>query len=282
MAHYGLPPFRSAWGKLDELRVKLGKGVPFQALSGTQPPHIKKAILEKLLLDVKTLRSIELSSNRPNTFYATHQIVGELADFRNLDFLVPGNCGLDIRLRKTIVFHDNSSEASDAALYLDRRLPVAFRDKGIIRHYHGGMSKEYLTFVYEDFQKADGKCRILHATEGASTGLDISDIEVVIQYGITRDVPTTLQRGGRGGRTASVKAIFLIMYEPWVMNIELTDDPVQYTSDPDYPNGGELGKHSTKNARTGTAMVKLIQSTETCIRKFWAEYLNDTSPAGMF
>jgi hypothetical protein len=34
---YGLPAFRPAWGKLGELRVKLGKNVVFQALSGTHP-----------------------------------------------------------------------------------------------------------------------------------------------------------------------------------------------------------------------------------------------------
>jgi hypothetical protein len=31
------------------------------------------------------------------------------------------------------------------------------------------MSKDYLTLVYDDFQQPDGACRILHATEGAST-----------------------------------------------------------------------------------------------------------------
>ena len=230
MDHYGLPAFRDAWGRLAEFRIKLGKGVPVQALSGTQPPHIKKAIIEQLLFDETKLCSIKLSSNRANTVYAMHPIVGELSDFRNLDFLVPENCPEDICLSKTIVFHDDSDEASKAALYIDRRLPVCLQNKGIVQHYHGGMSKDYLTEVYDDFKKADGVCRILHATEGASTacsfffffsfisdlstqGLDIADINTVVQYGITRDVPTTLQRGGRGGRTPSAEAIFLIMYE---------------------------------------------------------------------
>ena len=39
---YGLPAFRPAWGQLGEVRIKLGKVVAFQALSGTQPAHIKK------------------------------------------------------------------------------------------------------------------------------------------------------------------------------------------------------------------------------------------------
>lgn len=69
-------------------------------------------------------------------------------------------------------------------------------------HYHGGMSKEYLTEVYEDFGYPAGVCQILHATEGASCknsifaticfslifcliqGLDIifMDVVAVVQY----------------------------------------------------------------------------------------------------
>lgn len=169
MEHYGLPAFRSAWGRLGEFRIKLGKDVAVQALSGTQPPHIKQAIISHLRFDETRLCSIKLSSNRANTAYATHPIIGELSDFRNLNFLVPDNCPVDIQLPKTIIFHDDSDEAANAALYVDRRLPTSLQDKGIVRHYHGGMSKDYLTSVYDDFKKADGICRILHATEGAST-----------------------------------------------------------------------------------------------------------------
>jgi hypothetical protein len=31
------------------------------------------------------------------------------------------------------------------------------------------MSKRYLTKVYDNFSQQDGTCKILHATEGAST-----------------------------------------------------------------------------------------------------------------
>ena len=154
---------------LGEFRIKLGKGVVFQALSGTQPAHIKKAIIDQLLFDENTLCSIKLSSNRPNMGYATHAIVGNLSDFRNLDFLVPDPYPDEFRLPKTLVFHDNVNECTAAAVYLNDRLPKLLRGKGLVKHYHGGMSKEYLTLVYDDFQQPDGACRILHATEGAST-----------------------------------------------------------------------------------------------------------------
>jgi superfamily II DNA helicase RecQ len=166
---YGLPAFRPAWGQLGEFRIKLGKGVVFQALSGTQPPHIKKTIIDRLLFDEKNLCNIKRSSNRPNMGYATHAIVGNLSDFRNLDFLVPEPYPDDFLLPKTLVFHDNVNECTAAAVYLNDRLPKSLRSKGLVKHYHGGMSKEYLTLVYDDFQQRNGACRILHATEGAST-----------------------------------------------------------------------------------------------------------------
>jgi hypothetical protein len=51
---YGLAVLRPAWGKLGEFRVKLGKDVVFQTLSGTQPKHIKKKLLNTCSLMKKT------------------------------------------------------------------------------------------------------------------------------------------------------------------------------------------------------------------------------------
>lgn len=169
MEHYGLPAFRSPWSRLGEVRIKLRKDLTVQALSGTQPPHIKKVIQKSLLFNDSKLCSIKLSSNRPNTAYATHPITGDLSDFRNLDFLVPDPYPDGYVLPKTLVFHDSIDGATGAARYTRRRLPEHLRNKGTIKHYHGRMSKEYLTDTFDDFSKPDGNCRILHAMEGAST-----------------------------------------------------------------------------------------------------------------
>ena len=166
---YGSSAFRLAWGQLAEFHIKLGKSIVFQALSGTQPNHIPKKIIEHLLFDEKKLCTIKLSSNRLNMVYATHPIVGPLSDFRNLNFLVPEPYPADFQLLKTLVFHDNLDECTAAAVYLNDRLPQPLHSKGLVKHYHSGMSKEYLTLVYDDFKQPDGACKILHATEEAST-----------------------------------------------------------------------------------------------------------------
>ena len=169
LQHYGLLAFRPAWARIGEFRIKLGSRVPLQALSGTQPPHIKSAIITNLLFDETWLCSVKLTSNRPNIVYANHPIVNSLSDFQNLDFLVPRPYPAGWILPKTIVFHDSIDQAAQAALYHTRRLPESLHKKGLIMHYHGVMSKEYLTEVYEDFSDPNGNCRMLHTTEGTLT-----------------------------------------------------------------------------------------------------------------
>jgi len=120
----------------------------------------------------------------------------------------------------------------------------------------------------------------LYLSNDKKQELDISDIEVVIQYGVPRDVPTALQRGGHGGRSKTGQAIFLIMYEPWVMDIDLSVvDVTLAVSDPDHPTVAKLSKTSNKKERTGMAMIKIIQSKD-CPRGMYAQYLGDESPDG--
>ena len=99
---------------------------------------------------------------------------------------------------------------------------------------------------------------------------------------MTRDVPTTLQRSGRGGRSLTGEAIFLLMYEPWAKSINLAAAEVDTTSDPDHPNIPKLTIHSTKQAHTGVAMLKIVQFEQECLRQLFATYLKDTMSHGMY
>jgi hypothetical protein len=103
--------------------------------------------------------------------YETHPIVGDLSYFCNLDFLIQDPYPVGLQFPKTLVFHDNVDECTAAATHVNNRLPKALRSRGIVKHYHGGISKEYLTQLYDEFSKLDSSCRIIHATEGASTVL---------------------------------------------------------------------------------------------------------------
>jgi len=168
---YGQPAFRPAWGNLGELRLLLPKNIPFQAFSGTLPPHITHCVTEKLLFPSDYV-TISLTSNRPNITYATHPIIGSLSNFRNLQFLVPehGDQAFDPKvIPKTIIFHDNVQEAANAANYLNSLFPETMRHSRFVKHYHSKMSADYLECTFQDFALPDGTTRILCTTSGAST-----------------------------------------------------------------------------------------------------------------
>ncbi|KAJ7845810.1 P-loop containing nucleoside triphosphate hydrolase protein [Mycena olivaceomarginata] len=268
LPHYGLPAFRPAWGGLNELRLRLPKGTPVQAHSGTLPPHIKSAVIEHLNFNPSTFLSLKLSTNRPNIVYVTHRIVGSLSDFRNLDFLISNPF---THIIKTVVYHDDTQQCADAVAFNERRLPPELRNTGLIRHYHGGMSKAYLQHVFDDFSNPKGTCKILHTTEGASTGLHVDDIVAVVDYGVTQKKLTALHRAGRGGRRGQM-AVYLCMAEPWAYSASLDDN----STDPDRPIVGHLTKYSRKPARTGLAMVKYVRS-KVCLRELIRQYLADES-----
>ncbi|KAF8989364.1 hypothetical protein BDQ17DRAFT_1256900, partial [Cyathus striatus] len=169
LPHYGLHVFCPAWGCFGELCVQLHHKTPFQVLSGTQPPHIRKAIIANLQLKPLRLSSVILSCNCPDISYAIHQITNSLSDYRNLDFLIPNPYPVGFTLCKTIVFHDSIQSTQDASIYMNGLLPLGLQYGGIVQHYYSAMSTKYLKIVFKDFANPAGTCRVLHAMEGAST-----------------------------------------------------------------------------------------------------------------
>ncbi|KAF8452791.1 P-loop containing nucleoside triphosphate hydrolase protein [Boletus edulis BED1] len=262
LPHHGEDAFRPAYGKLGELRVFLPKGTPFQMLSATLPPHILSTIKEQLMISSDYLE-IRLSTNRPNITYATIPLVGGLRNFQNLNLLLLREFHPPMAIPKTLIFHDCKQDATDAAAYLNTRLPL-----NIWNH-------EYLQQTFEDFSSPNGTCRILHATAGASVGLNIRGVLIVIQYGLCKNMAEAAQRAGRAVRDPGLHGLYLAMVEPWALGLTLAEDQ-QSASDPDRPYAGMVKKNASKQDRTSYASLRFAQS-QTCLRKFFAEYLDDRS-----
>ncbi|KZT18814.1 P-loop containing nucleoside triphosphate hydrolase protein, partial [Neolentinus lepideus HHB14362 ss-1] len=271
---YGEKAFRPAYGCLGKMRAILGNKTVFQLLSAMFPCHVLAAA--KLSIDMAPdVTVFQGPLLRSNLAFATMPLIGNLENFSNLDFLTPMVYDPAKPVPKTLVFVDNRSLADRIAVYLNNNSPSVLRNRGFARHYHSGMSREYLDSTYEAFASPDGNCKILVATSGAATGIDIRDVTTVVQYGICPNMADALQRGGRAGRDDKISALFLTMIEDWVYEFEISE--LDDSADPDVPVNTKL---PGKDSRVGRCAVRYAQ-TKTCLRKFWAIYLGDESAAGL-
>lgn len=110
-------------------------------------------------------------------------------------------------------------------------------------------------------------------------GLDVQGVMIVIQYGIPKNLSEALQRGGRAVRDGQLWGLYLMMIETWALEANLTDEHND-TNDPDKPYTiTALKKNPSKRDRTGCAVLRYVQS-KTCLREFFAKYLNDQTPTG--
>ena len=140
-ALYGLNAFRSAWGRLDELKALLPASIIWAVYSATFPPHILKAVENKVLHPNYVY--IHTSSNRPNITYATHQVIETIEDPRNYECFLPLPENFNINEQPhVLIFVDDTKLTDKIALHLNSCLPVQYRGKDVVRHYHSKMSKE--------------------------------------------------------------------------------------------------------------------------------------------
>lgn len=107
-------------------------------------------------------------------------------------------------------------------------------------------------------------------------GLDIQGVRIVIQYGLCKNMAELAQRAGRAARDPNSSGLFLVMVEPFALN--LASDSLN-RPDPDEPCAGKLKKNSSKQDRTSVASIRYVQS-KTCLRDNFAGYLGDKSLQG--
>ncbi len=127
-----------------------------------------KAIESKVLSPAYV--HLTVSSNRPNTTYATHCVPTNIHDWRNYTCFVKKPFDLALQPR-VLIFIQNMTDTVNIARELDQYLPPEYHNKGIVKHYHGSMSPAYLEETHRSFASANGSCRILVATSAESTVL---------------------------------------------------------------------------------------------------------------
>jgi ATP-dependent Lhr-like helicase len=177
---------------LERLEALVGRGVQRVGLSATQKPldEIGRFLVgpgrECALVDAGAFRRLELAIEVPPSPLST------VCSHEQWDEIYTRMAALIREHRTTLVFVNTRKMAERIAAQLTRLL-----GEDAVSSHHGSLSRER-RFDAEQRLKA-GRLRALVATASLELGIDIGEVDLVIQVGATRSIATLLQRVGRAG-----------------------------------------------------------------------------------
>ncbi len=117
------------------------------------------------------------------------------------------------------LIHDITRSSRSTLIFTNTRdtaelLGYKVREKGMswVEVHHGSLSFNVRKKVEEDFK--NGRIKAVIATSSLELGIDIGDIEIVMQYGSPRQAVRLVQRAGRSGHRIGLVSKGIIIAEP--------------------------------------------------------------------
>ena len=148
-------------------------------------------------------------------------------------------------------------------LKLDVLLPASFRQSFRLLKVHGKTSQLQRKAAYQRF--VDLKCGVLLTTDLAARGLDIPDVDFVIQYDPPQDPKAFVHRIGRTarmGRNGIALAYLMPNEDTYVHFLKQKSVPIRETpklEGPDVPNGVECLEGIRKRSLQDRALMESAQ-----------------------
>ena len=177
---------------LERLDALAGRQVQRVGLSATQKPleevgrFLVGAGRECTLVDAGTFRELDLAVEVPPSPLST------VCSHEQWEEIYVRMAELVREHRTTLVFVNTRKMAERIAAQLTRLL-----GEEAVTSHHGSLSRARRLDAEERLKT--GKLRALVATASLELGIDIGDVDLVIQVGATRSIATFLQRVGRSG-----------------------------------------------------------------------------------
>ncbi|KAM6504004.1 P-loop containing nucleoside triphosphate hydrolase protein [Amanita muscaria] len=199
--------FRPEYGELGRLRWLIPSHIPFHVVSATMPTLVFNDVKAKLMLRPSAI-IIHRSNDRPNISFVVEKMqysarsMLDLKRVLQLDGTTPP--------KKFMVFVNKRRESEEMAKWEWENLLPHLKEK--IVWFHSGMSPEFHEDAIQRLQA--GEIWGLMCTDAAGLGLDITDIEIVIQWRYVPSLCTLAQRMGRGARKPSIGAIAIYLVKP--------------------------------------------------------------------
>ncbi|VEU80446.1 DEAD/DEAH box helicase [Haploplasma axanthum] len=185
---------------------------------------VKQVILLSATLDKKILDTInkyikdpvyieeEVSSNiikeKQKYLKVNKNKTSELFNFINRE-----------QVKSAIIFCNTKDKVEEVYEFLSN-------ERMLIKRLHGDLDQRVRTKAITDFK--EGKIRYLVATDVAARGIDVSEIEYVINYQIPKDLKTYIHRVGRTGRMGKKGLTLAILSEEEISSFEKKMNEIDY------------------------------------------------------
>jgi ATP-dependent helicase YprA (DUF1998 family) len=218
--------FRPHYRNIGLLRTRFPRA-PIMACSATLPEATLSYIHKSLHLETPTVLC-DMPTDRTNISLFTAPIErGQLQTRAPLLELVPTEAATwdpgssepewdPMDIPKTLVFIDDRMACCTLKTELINKFPDAVRGlaQGIVCEYHRTMSQKALNRNLRALR--DGTCRIMVCTDAVGMGLDVPDIERVVQWRVPGwlTVCGWWQRAGRAARHPDAAGAAIVYYEP--------------------------------------------------------------------
>ncbi|KAF8335503.1 P-loop containing nucleoside triphosphate hydrolase protein [Amanita rubescens] len=222
--------FRKQYQYVGNLRYIIDEDIPFYAVSATLPHTILEEISNTLRLQDRNTVYLLRSNDRPDIRLMARPLKYPAKSFKDLDFLIPRTCletydsstsGMS-PFPKFVVFFDNMKEAESAAKHLRGLLHDSLKKK--IVWFHSVMTQEFREDNTDAFRMSDvwGLC----ATDAFGMGMDLPDIEIIVQWKATCTLCSMWQRFGRGARGEGVIATAILLFDKKDVHEEQEQSPM--------------------------------------------------------
>lgn len=220
--------FRPEFTYLYSLRSLIPRTVPFFGCTATLDRDSQAFIIEKAGFNQSRFKIIRTSVDRPEISIVLQPLLrGCLRDYRRLEFLISDDATPDTTMlvKKTIVYVDNKSQLAAARYTLIRHLMsicgfTKSQARALVKRYDADVRPVDKDLIFSDFSREDGQCRIIVATVSLGMGMDIPDVERVVQFGLPPDGSLTdfWQRARRAMRKKDGQGIAYFFFPYWCFN----------------------------------------------------------------
>ncbi|PPQ97754.1 hypothetical protein CVT26_001802 [Gymnopilus dilepis] len=202
--------FRPEYADLGRLRWLVPRHVCFHAVSATMPEHILNDVRAKLQMRFDRTTIIRCSNDRPNIYIMVEEMKYPASSAKDLERILRLQVCNVTPPPKFMIFANKRKETESIVEKLWQDLPEDLREK--IIWFHSGMSSKFREKAIQ--QLRDGEVWGFLCTDAAGMGLNLPDVELVIQWRYVASLCTLTQRLGRGGRRQGTNARGIYLVEP--------------------------------------------------------------------